>query len=78
VGGPNRITINALGFDSLPTSTFDGVIETQDDDLPGGEHRHQAPEQEPTGFERGPNGPIEHAMIGLKVRLIDVAHDAKN
>ena len=72
------IAINAFGFDLLAASAFNGVIDAEHEDLPLGEDRDQESEQEPAGFERGPNGAVENAMIGLKMRLIGFAHDAKN
>ncbi len=78
VRGPDRIAINAFGFDRLTASAFDGVIEPEHEGPPRSADRHQEPQQEATGFERRPNGSIEHALIGLKVRLIGFSHDAKN
>jgi len=45
---------------------------------PRGEDRYEKPEQEATGFERGPRGPIEDAMIGLKLWGIREPHDTQN
>ena len=55
-----------LGQDSLAASAFDGVIEAKDDDTAGDAHRHEEPEEQPTGGERRPDGAIEDTMIRLK------------
>ncbi len=77
MGRANRIAIDAPGFDLPSPSALDRVIESEHEGLPprdeNGEHE---PKQEATGFERGPSGAIENAVIGLKMRLIGFAHDA--
>jgi hypothetical protein len=67
VGPGDGVAINPFGGDLFAASAFDGVIEIQDHYLLRDQHRDQQPEQQATGLERGSDGPVEDAMIGLKV-----------
>jgi hypothetical protein len=56
----------------------DGVIQAQDDDTSKNAHRHQEPEQQPTGFERRPDSAIQDPMIRLKVGRCTASHNLEN
>jgi hypothetical protein len=78
VGGTHGVAVDAFGFDLLAASPLDGVIQATDDDPMRDEHCHQEPEEQPTGGERRPHGPIEDTVIRLKVRRGAAAHDLEN
>src|SRR6266568_6160552 len=65
-------------FNLLAASAFDGVIKAKDDDTAGDEHSHEEPEEQPTGFERRPDGAIEDTMIRLKVGGRTASHNPEN
>jgi hypothetical protein len=67
VGGTYRIAVEALGLNLLAASALDGVIKADNYDTPGNAHRHQESEQQSTGGKRRPDGPIQDAMICLKI-----------
>jgi hypothetical protein len=60
------IAVDAFSSDLLAAATLNGVIDAQGDHPSGDEHRHQEPEQQPTGFERRPDSAIQDPMIALK------------
>jgi hypothetical protein len=67
-----------LRFALLAASAFDGVIKADNDDTPGDEHRDHKSEQPSTGGKRRPHGPVQDAMIRLKVRRSAAAHDLEH
>jgi hypothetical protein len=67
VGGAHGIAVDAFRVDLIAASPFDGIIKAEDDHIPGDEYGHYEPEQQPTGGERRPYGPIQEAVIRLKV-----------
>jgi hypothetical protein len=40
VGGTHGVAVDALGGNLIAASAFNGVIEAEDHDIPGDEHRH--------------------------------------
>jgi hypothetical protein len=78
VRGSYGIAGDAFCCDLIAASGFDGVITAKDDDTPGEEHRHQEPEEQPTGFARRPDSPMQDAMIDLKVWRCTESHDAQH
>jgi hypothetical protein len=75
VGGTHGITVDALGLNLLAASALDGVIKAENYDTPGDEHRHQESEQQSTGGERRPDGPIQDTVIHLKICRGAEAHN---
>lgn len=75
VGGASRVAGEALGGALLAAAAFASVLQAHNDDTPPDAHRHQDPEQQPTGGERRPDSPAEDAVIRLKVRRGAAAHD---
>src|SRR5262249_45259361 len=67
-----------LGGDLSAASAFDGVIKATDDDTAGDAHGHEAPEEQPTGCERRPDGAMQDTMIRLKVGGRTAAHHPEN
>lgn len=52
VGGTHGVAVDAFGCHLIAAAALDGVIEAEDHDIPGDEHRHQEPEQQLTGGKR--------------------------
>jgi hypothetical protein len=75
VGGTHGITVDALGLNLLAASALDGVIKAENHDTPRDEHRDQESQQQSTGGERRPDGPIPDAMIRLKICRCAEAHN---
>jgi len=63
------------GSTLLAASALDDVIKAEHHDTPGDEHRHQESEQQSTGGERRPDGPMQDAMICLKICRGAEAHN---
>jgi hypothetical protein len=76
--GPHGITVDAFRGHVIATSAFDGVIQADEHDTAGDEHRYEEPEEQPTGGKRRPDGAIEDTMIRLKLGFCTESHDPEN
>src|SRR4029434_3488831 len=78
VRGPHGITVDTFGGDLFAASAFDGVIKATDDDTAGDEHRHEEPEEQPTGGERRPDGATQDQMTRQKGGRHTASHTPEN
>jgi hypothetical protein len=78
VRGPHGITVETFGDDLLAASAFDGGSKAKDDDTAGDAHRHEEPEEPPTGGARRPAGALQDTMIRRQVGGCTAPHKPEN